>query len=299
MRLPSDTPSASTPRSFSSSTTSAASLATSVAESTEIPTSAACSASASLTPSPRKPTERPCLRAEVISFAFCSGVTRAKIVLSATIWSNSAPSSWSICAPVTAPLDTNPISAQTFSATWGLSPVATFTSISSAASLASESRAAALGLSANVRNPTSDRPASSAGVRAVRSSAGLAATATTRRPSANRASRVRCAASGTSMHAASTCSGAPLTTRTRPPPGDRASSTSAEVARRVWSNGSVETRVTPAVTVAGIGLRFPQGRVHVVAAGATDGGVDVGGQQPGAQHRIGMRARRIRRRPGN
>jgi hypothetical protein len=40
IRLPSITPAASTPRSFSSSTTSAASLATSVPESTDIPTSA-------------------------------------------------------------------------------------------------------------------------------------------------------------------------------------------------------------------------------------------------------------------
>src|SRR5271166_2011479 len=50
MRLPSATPAASTPRSFSSSTTSAASFATSAAVSTEIPTSAACRANASLTP---------------------------------------------------------------------------------------------------------------------------------------------------------------------------------------------------------------------------------------------------------
>ena len=40
IRRPSMTPSASTPRSLSSSTTSAASLATSVPESTEMPTSA-------------------------------------------------------------------------------------------------------------------------------------------------------------------------------------------------------------------------------------------------------------------
>ena len=80
IRRPSATPVASTPRSFSSSTTSAASLATSVALSTEIPTSAACRASASLTPSPRKPTERPLRRSAVISRAFCSGEMRAKMV---------------------------------------------------------------------------------------------------------------------------------------------------------------------------------------------------------------------------
>jgi len=59
MRRPSVTPSARTPRSFSSRTTSAASFATSAAVSTLMPTSAACRASASLTPSPRNPTARP------------------------------------------------------------------------------------------------------------------------------------------------------------------------------------------------------------------------------------------------
>ena len=66
MRRPSMTPSASTPRSLSSSTTSAASLATSVPESTEIPTSAWCSATASLTPSPRNATSFPVRRATLM-----------------------------------------------------------------------------------------------------------------------------------------------------------------------------------------------------------------------------------------
>ena len=66
MRRPSITPSASTPRSLSSSTTSAASLATSVPESTEIPTSAWCSATASFTPSPRKATSFPVRRATLM-----------------------------------------------------------------------------------------------------------------------------------------------------------------------------------------------------------------------------------------
>ena len=49
--------------------------------------------------------------------------------------------------------------------------------------------------------------------------------------------------SGTVSQRASTCSGAPFTTSTRP----TASSTSAEVALRVWSNGSIAMRFTPAM----------------------------------------------------
>ena len=117
IRRPSATPVASTPRSFSNSTTSAASLATSVAVSTEMPTSAECRASASLTPSPRKPTDRPARRSTLITFAFCSGEIRAKTLAFCTAASNavsSRPASWS---PVSVPLDAKPKSAQTFSAT--------------------------------------------------------------------------------------------------------------------------------------------------------------------------------------
>ena len=53
VRRPIRTPCARTPRSCSSNTMSAASLATSTALSTEMPTSAAWSALASLIPSPR------------------------------------------------------------------------------------------------------------------------------------------------------------------------------------------------------------------------------------------------------
>ena len=81
IRRPSMTPSASTPRSLSSSTMSAASLATSVAESTEMPTSAACRATASLTPSPRKATSAPRRRATLMIRDFWSGLTRAKTVV--------------------------------------------------------------------------------------------------------------------------------------------------------------------------------------------------------------------------
>ena len=53
---------------------SAASLATSAADSTEIPTSAAWIATASFTPSPRNATSRPTARCARIKRAFCSGL---------------------------------------------------------------------------------------------------------------------------------------------------------------------------------------------------------------------------------
>jgi hypothetical protein len=59
VRRPSCTPSASTPRSESSSTISAAARAMSVASSTDTPTSAVRMAGASLIPSPMKPTVWP------------------------------------------------------------------------------------------------------------------------------------------------------------------------------------------------------------------------------------------------
>ena len=63
---------------------SAASLATSVAASTEMPTSAWWRASASLTPSPRNATADPARAGRRTMRAFCSGLTRAKIVVSST-----------------------------------------------------------------------------------------------------------------------------------------------------------------------------------------------------------------------
>ena len=127
------------------------------------------------------------------------------------------------------PLDGKSKSAHTFSATRGLSPVATLTSIPRAANCPKESRAAAFGSSANTRKPSSVSPDSSSAVMADRPGAGLLATATTRLPSANSASSVCLLPSGRSVQLASTCSGAPLTTSRRP----AASSNSADVARRV------------------------------------------------------------------
>jgi len=168
-------------------------------------------------------------RSETTSRAFCSGEIRAKMVLFCAASSNALSSRVSISAPVIVPLDAKPKSAQTFSATCGLSPVATLTSMPKAASCASESRAAALGSSENTRNPSSRRPASSPVSMVVSPGAALLATATTRRPSAKSADSVCCAASGTATHLASTCSGAPFTRSTRRP----SSSSTHDMARRV------------------------------------------------------------------
>ena len=188
MRRPSTTPPARTPRSFSSRTTSAASLATSVAVSTEMPTSASWRAIASLTPSPRKPTSAPSARCARMMRDFCSGVTRAKIVVRGNASASSASLIASISEPVNVPSDCMPRSAQTFSATRPLSPVTILTVTPSFASRSSDRAASALGGSAKQRKPRSSRSCSSAGVSARRSPAGLVATATTRLPAANSSS---------------------------------------------------------------------------------------------------------------
>src|SRR2546428_520293 len=117
MRLPSTMPLARISRSLSSRTMSAASLATSVAVSTEMPTSASWSATASLTPSPRKPTVVPSCRCALITRDFCSGVTRAKIVVSGSAAASLPSSSWSSCVPVRVPRTLRPRSPQTLWAT--------------------------------------------------------------------------------------------------------------------------------------------------------------------------------------
>ena len=241
IRRPSATPVASTPRSFSNSTTSAASLATSVALSTEMPTSAACNASASLTPSPRKPTERPMRRREAISRAFCSGEMRAKMVwFCATSANSSSSRGLQLCAGDGALGRQTQIGADLFGDP-GLSPVAILSSMPSSASSDRDCRAAGFGFVGENQEPGQQQVAFVAGGdRRSARRAGLAATATTRRPAANKAARVSCATAAVVWHWASTCSGAPLTTSTRFP----SSSTSTDVARRSWSNGSVATRRT-------------------------------------------------------
>src|SRR6266540_1411623 len=145
MRRPSTTPSARTPRSFSSRTTSAASLATSVAVSTEMPTSASWRAIASLTPSPRKPTSAPSVRCARMMRDFCSGVTRAKIVVCGRAAASSASLIASSSLPASVPSDCIPRSEQTVSATRPLSPVTSLTVTPSFASRSSDGAASAFG----------------------------------------------------------------------------------------------------------------------------------------------------------
>ena len=214
IRRPSATPSARTSRSFSSRMTSAASLATSVAESTEIPTSAACSARASLTPSPRNATLRPVRRWTRTMRALCSGLTRAKTVvvgIAAASWSSSRASR---SVPVSAPPWSSPSSRQTLTATAGLSPVTTLTAMPRPASRRS---AAAASASAGRGRPAS--PAGAGRVRrrrwaALRVRGGRVATATTRLPAANSASRaLRARRRGRRRTGPGRSPGAPLVTR--------------------------------------------------------------------------------------
>ena len=99
---PSKIPCSSTPRSFCSSTTSAASLAASTAVSTEIPTLASQRAGISLMPSPKKPTVCPfCSKADTRR-TFCPGVS------SENTWtlSTAALSSLSVISSNSAPVST-------------------------------------------------------------------------------------------------------------------------------------------------------------------------------------------------
>ena len=113
----------------------------------------------------------------------------------------------------------------------------------SPASRSSDAAASSLGLSRKIRNPASVRPRSSSCVTAPASGSARVATATTRLPAANSASRIPWAASGTPTDTASTDSGAPFVTRMRPADG---SSTNAEPIRRSWSNGTEAIVRTPA-----------------------------------------------------
>src|SRR5271157_5919230 len=88
---PSLMPFATTPRSFSSKTMSAASFATSTALFTEMPTSAACKADTSLMPSPIYPTEYPAFFTALMTRSFWFGSTSAKMSMS-SIWPTNASS---------------------------------------------------------------------------------------------------------------------------------------------------------------------------------------------------------------
>ncbi len=162
IRLPPMTPSARTWRSFSRRMTSAASLATSVAESTEIPTSAACRASASFTPSPRKATALPVSRCTRTIRALCSGLTRANTVAALISAARSASDALSTSCPVSGVPAGKPRSAHTLALTSGLSPMTALTSMPRSCSRRNAAAALAFGGSRNTSRPRKARSRSSA-----------------------------------------------------------------------------------------------------------------------------------------
>ena len=138
------------------------------------PTSAACSASASLTPSPRKPTDRPVRRSDVINRAFCSGETRAKIV-----WFCAAACEFVVIHPLQLGTGDGALGHQTQFGTNlfgdpGIVAGGDLDLDAQRGQLASDSSCGGLGLSANTRNPSSASPHSSSAVMVVSSGAGLA-----------------------------------------------------------------------------------------------------------------------------
>ncbi len=218
---------------------SAASLATSVADSTEMPTSAACRATASFTPSPMNATSTPVRRATLMMRAFWSGLTRAKTVVSGMAPARASSSRSSISVPVRTPRLWRRMSRHTFEATRPLSPVITFTSMPIRSSVATEAAASTLGTSTNVRKPQRSRSFSSAASIAVAPGAARRATATTRAPSAKSRSTVAWARGGTAAQRDSTTSGAPLVISVAAP---SPSATSTEASWRSWSNGRAAMR---------------------------------------------------------
>ena len=259
MRRPSTTPSARMPRSLSSRTTAAASLATSAADSTEIPTSAWWSAIASLTPSPRKATSEPRLRWARMIRDFCSGVTRAKIVVFGSSATRASSSSFSSSCPVTTVPGSRPTSPQRCAATWPLSPVTILTVIPSRASRASDSLTSGLTGSVKQRKPSRERSRSSSLLRWSAAS-GRLATATTRVPEAKSSSRVACAWAGTVVQRARTASGAPLEISSRP----CCVSARTEASCRSWSKGRRSSDAGMSSAVGGLRCS-PERAVELVA----------------------------------
>ena len=242
MRRPSMTPSASTPRSLSSSTMSAASLATSVAESTEMPTSAACSATASLTPSPRNATSTPRAARELDQPRLLLGPDpgedrRARdrggerVVVERV----------ELGAGQRRRRPSRPMSRQTLPATVPLSPVMIFTSMPSASQLGD--RGAGVGLRpVDEREEAGEAQVALVGRRRVASSpvAGAVATATTRAPSANSRSSVACASAGDVAAAREHRLGRAL--RDRAVARRPVARTTTDASWRSWSNGSSPSR---------------------------------------------------------
>ena len=147
---------------------SAASLATSVPVSTEIPTSAWCSATASFTPSPMNATSAPRTRCTRTIRDFVSGpdarehrrrvdrVAERVVVHRVDLFAGQRRRARRGRGRV-----------HTLTATCGLSPVMTFTTMPSRASRASDGAASAFGPVVNTRKPTKPRCCSSASVGAV------------------------------------------------------------------------------------------------------------------------------------
>ena len=239
IRRPSMTPSASTPRSLSSSTTSAASFATSVPESTEMPTSAWCRATASFTPSPRKATSLPVRRATLMIRDFSSGPMREKIVVSGMAAASSSSVIARTSAPFTRPVLVSPISSQTLAATSPLSPVMIFTSMPRRRSRSMDWAASSFTRSAKVKSPSSVRLVSRSGLSVVGVASGRLATAITLVPWLKSSSRRDRVEAVTSRQWLSTASGAPLVIISSSSDPRR---TSTETIWRSWSNGRMAWR---------------------------------------------------------
>ena len=124
---PSITPSSRTIRLFSRRMMSAASLAMSTAESTEMPMSAARNAGASLMPSPMNPTTWPLARKARTMRSLCSGVNFANTSCTSTACDSASSLMRSTCGPSNTLPTANPTWLQTRVVTNSLSPVRTFT----------------------------------------------------------------------------------------------------------------------------------------------------------------------------
>ena len=242
MRRPSMTPSASTPRSLSSSTTSAASLATSVPESTEIPTSAWCRATASLTPSPRKATSFPVRRATLMIRDFWSGPIRANTVvvgdrrLELVVVERTRPR-----APVSTPAQCDADVRAHLGRHQAVVPGDDLDldpqPLESGDGRRRRRPWAGRRRSGTPRGPGPSRPPA-VGVACPR--AARTATATTRAPPENSASRADRALVGDVAHRSKTTSGAPLVMTTSGRPSGP--STSTEASWRSWSKGTTPRR---------------------------------------------------------
>ncbi len=201
-----------------------------------------------MTPSPRNATSAPDRRCRRTRRALCSGLTRANTVVVGIAAASPVSSRASMSVPVSTLLAGRPRSWQTLAATAGLSPVTILTAMPRPARRARAAAASAFGGSRNTSSPTSRRSRSSAGVSLVRSAAGRVATATTRLPAVNSAARAAVAVAGTSKQRCSTASGAPLVTIVWVPFSSR---TRTDTRRRSWSNGSTDSRTSPASRACG------------------------------------------------